>query len=87
LETLLRALVPSLTLQGRRGHSSLSSKKERKRYHHKKKAIHRLGKEQWETMAEERLQQRWRERSCNVHSAYLAELERKMEKEEKVRDV
>lgn len=40
-------------------------------------------------MAEERLQQRWRERSCNVHSAYLAELERrkKKEKEEKANDI
>ena len=78
--------MPLLTLQRRRGHPSLSSKKERrKRYRQKKKVIHRFGKEQWETMAEEKLQQRWSERSRNVHRTYIAELERRKtkEKEEK----
>ena len=48
--------------------------------------IHRFGKEKWETMAKERLQLRWHERS---HKAYLVELERKKakEKEEKARDL
>ena len=51
--------------------------------------IHRFGKEKWETMAKERLQLRWHERSRNVHKAYLVELERKKakEKEEKAHDL
>ena len=69
-----------LHLQGKRGHPSLLSKKQRKRYRHKKKMIHRFGKEQWETMAKERLQH-WCERSHNACKAYLAELERKKAKE------
>ena len=83
-------IVPFIkTLQGRRGHCSLSSKKERrKRYRQKKKAIHRIGKEPWEIIANEKLQQRWQERSCNAYAAYLAELEEKekKEEEEKARD-
>ena len=72
-----------ITLQRRRGHCSLSSKKERrKRYRQKKKAIHRIGKEPWEIIASEKLQQRWQERSCNAHAAYLAEVEEKEKKEE-----
>ena len=67
-----------LPLQEKRRHSSLLSKKQRrKRYRYKKKMIHRFGKEKWETIAKERLQLRWHERSHNVHKAYLVELERK----------
>lgn len=67
----------------RRQSSLLAKKQRRRRYREKKKVIHRLGKEKWESIAQQRLQQRWTNRSHVVHIAQLADLEEERKEAER----
>ena len=68
--------------QVKRGRPSQTSIVEKRKRYRQKKAIHRLGKERWEIIAEERLRQRWRDRAQRVYAADLTHVQDEKEKED-----